>query len=228
MTLIVQDGYLITKSGRLATDLGCCCSTCCCTGNLPPTSTVFSDYTGTSLLRRIVNPATPSCTGKGISGRLSKDLAGTQACDPISIVVEWCGLTLTQGNETSANLNSTSRAEPFESFLHPTYGRLFKQGVTLSFSSFIFTPGLPHPFLNVCGRCVFRLLLITNINTYPNPTTGTAYKVYFLDWRESCDEYINIMLYEIKDLFSNPSGPDATFALPYCNDPPVVTLIFAP
>jgi len=30
MTLIVQNGNLITKSGRLATDLGCCCSTCSC------------------------------------------------------------------------------------------------------------------------------------------------------------------------------------------------------
>lgn len=29
MTLIVQNGNLITKSGRLATDLGCCCGTPC-------------------------------------------------------------------------------------------------------------------------------------------------------------------------------------------------------
>jgi hypothetical protein len=30
MPLIIQNGKIITKSGRLSTDLGCCCSTCQC------------------------------------------------------------------------------------------------------------------------------------------------------------------------------------------------------
>ena len=218
MTLIVQNGHVITKSGRLATNLGCCCSPCCCTGNLPPTSNNLSDYTGASLLRRILNPATSLCTGKGISPRLPKDLAGTGACDPLSVYVEWCGLGPGAPSE---------RQEPFESFVHPVHGRLFKQAV---FFTFIETSGfgLPSPRLNVCGRCVYRILLRTSVQTYPNPSTGIAYKEYFLDWREGCDADINVMLYEIKDLFSSPTAPNTTFALPYCDDPPVITFIFAP
>lgn len=229
MTLIVQNGNLITKSGRLAQELGCCCSPCCCTGNLPPLSNLVADYSDPSSLRRIQNPATASCTGQGVSARLPKDNLGIDACDPISIVVEWCELTLTQGNGTVASLNSTGRNEPFSSFVHPIFGTLYKGTVTLAFEPLSTTSvEVPNPFKNVCGRCVFRLFLRTQVNIYPNPTPSPAFRRYFLDWRESCDEGINLMLHQVRQLFDVAVEDINTFEMPWCNEQPEITLIFAP
>lgn len=218
--IATKNDHLLIKDGTVL--LGCgCCTPCCCTGNAAPLANTLQDFESPSL-RRILNPKTTACTGVGLSPGRAGQFADEEidGCAYVSVVAQWCDLTV----EKTRNNTYYSATKS----LSVVYGDYLYTSATLTFESppFFFTD--TGPFLTRCGRCVFRLrlLLILNRRFTSIFLFSQLTKRYFLDGREGCDTVANVTFLEADD--NSTSGPDNDLVFDFCNEPPVVTVVYAP
>lgn len=218
-----KNDFILVKDGSVL--LGCgCCSPCCCTGNAPPLASTLQDFESPSV-RRILNPATATCTGRRITvGKAGLNAEGTDnGCAGISVVVEWCGLTIEKlRNNTFATANRP---------INQVYGDYLYRTASMSFESppsFFTETG---PFITRCGRCWFRLALQVRISRRLASIFlfSTISKRYLLDWRDGCDASANITLTDFNDGNDNIGDPPPTgVAFETCDEPPTIMVVMAP
>lgn len=134
-----------------------------------------------------------------------------EACECLSVVVEWCGLRAELSLENGAN-NFASE------FISETAGNCDVYSKVLQIQSLpAFYTSVPNrdTFSAECSCCVIRLSVLTALYSI---SCGSLSQTHLFDWRECCDASPNR---ERFDLLSEDS-------LPMCNTPPVVTIVKAP
>lgn len=205
MTSIAWNGGPIFRNGAVGTGQECCCGEpppppdiCCCVGESPVSGT--SDY------RRIVQlPAGSECEGTQFTHEPT-----TNPCDGFSLIAEWCGMTVEVAAPTSA---AVVQELPGASI--PPCGTL--TSMTLEFLGL--PPGnfaSPSGWSSECGRCVVRL--IVRLQQVSSDCVSVT-KSYFVDYRDGCDNELHVEYW--------PGGSNAD-PLYTCDEPPVVSITFAP
>jgi len=198
MPLYVQNGKLLEKDGALGTSSGCCCGgggTCCCVGTSP--LDLNEDY------RRIVSITPPdTCDGTQVS-------QGTDEipCAGKSLVIQWCGRTLEVAYPDTSGIEVSDPA-----FDAGACGTVHYMSLSVDH----LPPGVwtvpDMRWASECGRCVVRLLVVLQQNTFE---CGTRTSTYMIDWRDGCDSSVHVeLVYEDGLFLCAGTSPTVVIASP--------------